>query len=800
MQTLLQDLQYGIRMLRKSPGFTVVAVLTLALGIGANSAIFTIVNSVLLRPLPYPHPEGLFLIKIGTPDGGFGPPSEREYLEFRKQSRAFDHIAAYSAGPANLTGIGEPVVLDRCEVTPSFWPTLDVAPALGRTFLHEEETGQAQNTVVISNRLWRTEFSADSAILGKGIFLDGTASIIVGIMPAGFGFPSDIDVWSPLAPGPGKPRIASQGVIARIAGSVLPQQAQAELKVISRRLATESSEMRHEDILRMVPLHEDVVGRVRHTLLVLLGAVAFILLIACANLANLFLARSFYRSQEMAVRASLGASRLRLVRQLLTESLLISVLGGLLGLLFSLWGVKVFLALVPGADLPRINEIHVDRWALAFNAIVSLLTGFLFGIVPAIQVSGVGLSRSLRQAGSRWASARAGRLKSALVVFEVALTLILLIGTGLLINSFVRLRSVYPGFNARNLMTMTISPPENRSLQQLKILEQEVLERLATLPGASSIAAVNCLPFGHAEINTTFAAEGFPNSFDQLLCVRMAISPQYFQTMGIHLLRGRCFTEGDNGGAPGVVVIGEAVAKHIWPNLDPLGRRITFTLNPSAKDWLTVIGIVEDVKQYWLGEPGMFAVYQPYFQVAHPLLLSQVVFLVRTQTDPRSVIGPMRERLREVDKNQPVYAVESMEDLISGSLADPRLYSRLLGVFSALALVMASIGIYGVMAFSVTQRTHEIGIRVALGAQKSDVLTLVMEQGVKLALIGVTTGLVGAWALTRLVSSLLYGVSATDPATFLAISVLLAAVALVASYIPALRATRVDPMVALRYE
>ncbi len=792
MDTFWLDLRYSFWMMRKSPGFTCVAVLTLALGFGVNSAIFTVVNSVLLRPLPYPHPECLFLIN--------GALSEYQYMEFQKQSKAFDHIAAYSAGLANLTGIGEPIVVHRCEVTPSFWPTLEVAPASGRTFLREEKTGEAQNAVVISERLWRAEFNADPAILGKIIILDGTAFTVVGIMPAGFAFPSKIDVWSPLPVGAGNPKLAVSGVIGRMAAGITTQQAQAEIKIISQRVVTRSSENDRDQVLRIFPLHEDVVGDVKHPLLVLLGAVGFILLIACANVANLLLARSFSRFPEMAVRASLGASRFRLVRQLLTESLLISVLGGLLGLLFGLWGVRAFLALVPGADLPRINEIHVDGWVLAFNSLISLLTGFLFGILPAIRISGVDLSESLKQAGSRQAPASAGGVRSTLVVSEMALALILLIGAGLLIKSFVRLRSVYPGFNPRNLLAMTVFPPANRSMQQLKNLEQQTLERIAALPGASSTAAINCLPFGHASIETSFNPEGQLDSFDQLVASRLAISPGYFQTMRIRLLSGRYLTEEDNEGAPGVVIIGEAVAKHVWPNQDPVGRRIAFDPKPSAKDWLTVVGVVEDVKHYWLGEPARLTLYQPYLQVSHPLFLSQIVFLVRTRTDPRNVIGLMRERLHEVDKNQPVYAVESMEDLINGSLADPRLYSRLLGIFSFLALVIASVGIYGVMAFSVTQRTHEIGIRVALGAQKSDVLTLVLEQGVKLALIGVTTGLVGALALTRLMSSLLYGVSATDPATFLAISVLLAAVALLASYIPARRATKVDPMAALRYE
>ncbi len=800
MGTLIQDLRYGLRMLAKNPGFTAVAVLTLALGIGANTAIFTVVNSVLLQPLPYPHPEQLFLIQSGTPDGGFGPLSDVEYMEYEKQSRAFEHLAAFSAGIANLTGVGELVLVRRCEVTAGFWPTIGIAPALGRTFPPGDAMALGRDSVVLSDRLWRAQFHADPAIIGKTLTLDGISRTVVGVMPVGFAFPSEQGVWSLASLEPLRLRVARRGVIARLRPDTSTRQAQAELDVISRQLASAFPDKERGQNLRLFSLHEYVVGDVGRSLLVLLGAVGFILLIACANVANLLLARGLGRRQEMAIRASLGAGRLRLVRQLLSESITLSLFGGALGLLLAAWGVRVFLSLVPPGDMPRIREIHLDGWVLAFTTLVSLLTGLMFGVAPAIQLSGVPLSESLQQAGSQRVTGSGQSLKNALVVSEVALAMVLLIGAGLLIKSFVRLRLVDPGFLPENVLTMTVFPPQSRTLEQLKSFHQQLLDKLRALPGIGSAAAVNWLPFGHALVSTSFGAEGLMDSFDQLVACRVGVSHDYFQTMGIRLLRGRYFNAWDNEKASPVAIVSGATANRVWPDQSPIGKRITFKAHPGPQDWHTVVGVVEDVRQQSLAEPAPLAIYQPYLQLSEPIYLSHMAYLVRSRTNPTGLAALMRERLHDVDKDQPAFAFETLQDLISGSIAQPRFYSRLLGAFSATALLIAAVGIYGVAAFSVSQRTHEIGIRLALGAERADILRMILRSSLPLILVGVGLGLCGAVVVTRVLQSFLFEVKATDTATFAAVSVLIAAVALLASYIPARRATKVDPMVALRYE
>jgi predicted permease len=796
IDNLLQDIRFGLRMLAKNPGFTAVAVLTVALGIGSNTAIFTVVNSVLLQPLPYPHPEQLFLIQLGTPGRGFGALTDVEYVEYEKQSRAFEHLAAFSAGIANLTGAGEPVVVRRCEVTAGFWPTMGIAPMLGRTFLPGEEKGPGRDSVVLSDRVWRTQFHADPGIIGKNVTLDGIAHSIVGVMPAGFAFPSEQGVWSLASLDPLKFKLARQAVIGRVKPGISTGQAQAEMDVISRHLFPNKE---GGQTLRLLPLHEYMVGDVERPLLVLLGAVGFVLLIACANVANLLLARGVARREEMAIRASLGAGRLRLVRQLLTESITLSLFGGALGLLLAAWGVRVFLALVSPGDMPRIREIHLDGWVLAFTALVSLLAGLMFGVAPALQLSGVPLSESLQQAGSQRVTGSSKRLKNALVVSEVALALVLLIGAGLLMKSFVRLRLVDPGFLPENVLTMTVIPPRSRTLEQLKSFHQQVLDKLRALPGIGSAAAVNWLPLGHALVSTRFGAEG-QDIFDQTVACRVGVSHDYFQTMGIRLLHGRYFNAWDNEKALPVVIMSRAAANRVWPDQNPLGKRVYFKPHPRPQDWLTVVGVVEDVRQRSLAESSPLAVYQPYLQVSDPIYLSHMVYVVRSTANPTSIAALMRERLREVDKDQPIYAFETLQDLISGSVAQPRFYSRLLGVLSAAALLIAAVGIYGVTAFSVSQRTHEIGIRLALGAKRADILRMILRSSLPLILIGVGLGLCGAFAVTRVLRSFLFEVKPTDTATFAAVSLLLAAVALLACYIPAHRAAKVDPMVALRYE
>jgi predicted permease len=800
VEDLVQDIRFGLRQLRRNPGFTAVAVLTLALGIGANTAIFTVVNSVLLQPLPYPHPERLFLIESAVPGRGFAWLSDDEYVEYEKRTQPFEHLAAFSASNSNLSGAGEPVVVRRCEVTAGFWPTMGIAPALGRTFRPEDEKSPGPKIVVLTDFLWRTQFHADSGIIGKSIALDGIPHAVVGVMPAGFAFPPKQGVWSLAGLEPLRMRHAEKGVIGRLKPGISTRQAQAELDVVARQLARAFPEKEDGLTLRLLSLQQYLVGDVQRSLLVLLGAVGFILLIACANVANLLLARGVARQQEMAVRASLGAGRFRLVRQLLSEGVLLSLFGGAFGLLLAVWGVRVFLSLVPPGDMPRIHEIHPDGWVLAFTALVSLLTGLVFSVAPAVQLSGVSLNESLQQAGSHRVTGSGQRLKNALMVSEMALALVLLIGAGLVIKSFIRLRAVDPGFIPENVLTMTVFLPEGRTAEQMKSFHQQVLEKLKGLPGIPSAAAVNWLPFGHGSVNAMYGADGLMDSFGEQFALRVGVSSDYFQTMGIHLLRGRYFNAWDNEKSPGVAILGQVAARRVWPDQNPIGKRITFKSHPGPQDWLTVVGVVEEVRQRSPALGAWPAIYQPYLQLPEPLYLSPMVYLARTGANRTGVATLMRERLHEVDKDQPVYAFESLQDLISGSVAQPRFYSRLLGTFGAIGLLIAAVGIYGVTAFSVSQRTHEIGIRLALGAERADILRMILRTSVPLILVGVGLGLCGAAAVTRVLRSFLFEVRPTDTGTFAAVSVVLAAVALLACYIPARRATKVDPMVALRYE
>jgi putative ABC transport system permease protein len=802
LETLLQDVRYGLRQLRCTPGFTAAAILTLALGMGATSAIFTVINSVVLRPLPYPHPERLFLIQSWLPGRDFGPLSAAEYVEYQKQTQAFAHLAAFSAGlGSRLTGPSEPLVVRRCEVTPSFWPTMGIAPELGQTFASQEEKG-APNTAVISDRLWRSHFGANPNLVGKTIFLDEAPFAIVGVMPAGFAFPRDPDVWTAadlrvLSVA----KVALYGVISRLRPDISLQQAQAEMDVFKRQFHAAHPDSDPKEVLRLFSLHKYIVGDVRGALLLLLGAAGFVLLVGCANVANLLLARGLARRQEIAVRASLGAGRARLFRQLLTESLLLSLLGGAVGLMLGRWLLRIFLWLVPGPELPRLHEIHVDTWVLAFAFAASLLTGLLFGIVPALHLSDAKLTESLRRAGNRWVSDGGRQLKNAVVISEMALALVLLIGAGLMLKSLVRLRSVNPGFNPRGLFTMTVILPQHRTAAQLKGFARQTLENLAGLPGAASVAAVNWLPFGHADVRSSFVAEGYVNpSGEPLIALRVATSPGYFGTMGIRLLRGREFTPGDNEKAPRVVMVGETLAKRMWPGEDALGKRVAFDWGPGPEDWYAVVGVVADTKQRWLGEPAQITVYQPYAQVDNPLWLSQMVFIARSQGNPNLIFRLMKDRLREVDKDQPPYALETMESLISDSMAQAKYESTMLAAFALIAVLIAAVGIYGVVAFSVSQRTHEIGVRIALGAQRRDVLQMILRRSGVLAALGVGLGVGGGFALTRLLQTFLFEVKTTDAATFAMASLLLIGVAMFSSYIPARRATKVDPMVALRYE
>lgn len=799
---MLQDLRYAIRTLWKAPSFTAIALLALALGIGANSAIFTVVNAVLLRPLPFPQSQDLYQISIVIPSAAFlrGAVEDPDREELEKHNTAFEYIGAFSGGRTSLSGYGEPIPVRGREVSPGFWQALRVGPALGRTFLPEEKDGSQSRVVVLSDELWRTHFQANREVLGKTVNLDGNPHVIIGVMPRGFAFPPNSDLWTPIIkPGPGN--VMARGVFGRLKAGVTMAQAQAESDAIVKNAEATSEHPEKGIGASLVSLHQSTVGKVRPTLLILFGAVGFILLIACANVANLLLARGAGRRQEIAVRASLGATRWRLARQLLTESSLLALGGGALGLLVALWAVPILLRLTPQGMFPRLTEVNVNSQVLGFTALLSMVTSLLFGIAPALQLSKARLAEFLKQGDRRLTGGQ--RLRSVLVASEIALSLVLLIGAGLMIKSFVRLRSVNPGFHPEHVVVLTLDLHQNsaRTPPQLIAYHQEVISRLATLPGVISVGAVNWLPLDQGLIMGDFQAEGVPKKKTRFNVSKPDVTADYFRTMGIQLLRGRTFDAHDTENSPQVAIVSQAVAKSVWGADDPVGKRITYDDGPNPTHWMTVVGVVDDVKQQSLSEKEpMPAIYEALPQVRHPFFLSHMAYAVRTTGNPAAAESMMRSRFREMDRNQPIQLIAAMDDLLDATTAEPRFYSRMLGAFSAIALLLASAGIYGVMAYTVAQRTREIGIRIALGAKSGDIFRSVMGRSAWLISAGVVVGLVGALGVTRVLEKLLFEIKPTDFSTFAVVTGILVAIALIASYIPAKRATSVDPMVALRYE
>ena len=805
LEHLIQDLRYALRMLRKNPGFTAVAVGTLALGIGANTAVFTVVNGVLLRPMPFPQPDRLFLVSFTPQHGPFETnPSltDSHYLEFRRADGLFERLASFTGSGANLTGAGDPVRIRTANVTPDFFPVLRVNPAIGRGFLAEEDQPGRDHVVVLSDELWRDRFGADSRVLGKEIKLDGAGHSVIGIMPPGFGFPYDAQAWTPLAVRIDSHNSFSRPVVGRLKPGVSRQEAQAELETLAHQLFLAPGEDRNGWVAQVLPLKELLVANIRASLVIFAGAVGFVLLIACANVANLLLARASGRQLEMAVRAALGAGRWRLIRQLLTESALVALAGGASGVLLAVWGVPALIALAPAGKIARIEMIRIDGWVLAFTFGISLITGIVFGLAPAFQATRSGLRESLGQAG-RTLTGRHEALRCALVLSEIALALVLLAGAGLMLKSFLRLRAVDPGFHPENVMTMTIDLPDSvyNTPAQMRVFHERTLSRLSGLPGVIAAGAVNWRPLGGALIVGTFRIheDGNPRP-PGFMVDKPCVSPGYFRAFGIRFLRGRDFTERDNSTAPGVVIVTRSVAERLWPGTDPIGKQISMEDHPKPGDWLTIIGVVDDIKQQGLAKKSDPAIYRPYLQVSQPFFLSHMTFAVRTASDPLSVAPAMRGVLREVDKDQPLQSIDTMQDLIAATTAEPRFQTRLLGVFAILAVALAAVGIYGVLAYSVAQRTHEIGIRMALGAQAADVLWMVFGRTLALVCAGIAIGAAGALGLTRVLSKFLFEVKPSDPATFAAVALLLVFAALAAGLIPARRAAQVDPMVALRYE
>jgi predicted permease len=796
---MLQDLRFVFRTWWKSPTFAALAILALALGIGVNSAIFSVVNAVVLQPLPFPQADRLCVIyssRLG-PFKGYGWVNDPDFLQFQKQNTTFERVAVFNGGLTNLTGIGEPMPITGQLVTDDFFAVLGVNASLGRTFI-PEDLKENTSVTVISDNLWRTHFARDRSVIGKTVQLNGTPHTIVGVTPPGFSFPAKADLWArvDLTPKPGV--MWSRRAIGRLKLGTSMMAARAETATLLERFNSQAERPQRGLTGGVASLQDLLVWKVRPSLWILLGAVAFILLIACANVANLLLARGAVRRQEVAVRASLGASRGRLIRQLLTESALLALMGGALGLLIASWTLPALVALVPEGMIPRLSEVKIDGQVLAFTLILSLATSLLFGLAPALQMSKSRLMEFLKQGDGRFTSGQG--LRTLLVVSEIALSLVLLIGAGLMIKSFVRLRSVNPGFNPESVLVMTADLPmtTQQTPQQLHAYHDEVISKMAAMPGVIAAGAINWLPFDMPLIRGDYYAEGNRAHFN---VTKSGVTPDYFRAMSIPLLRGRTFEPRDTESSTQVAVIGKSVAKSSWGDEDPIGKRITLEDHPKPQDWLTVVGVVDDVKQQELAEKSPLpVVYQPLSQVTRPFFLFHVAYVVRATGNPSLLAGMMKTRFREVNHEQPIQMIAPLDDLISATTAQPRFYSRMLGSFSALALLLSSLGIYGVFAYSVTQRTREIGIRVALGAQNGDIFRSVMSRSAVLVSIGVAIGIAGAFAVTRVLKTLLFEVTPTDLPTYAGVSALLFFVALLASYVPARRATAVDPMVALRYE
>ncbi len=806
---MFQDLRFGLRMLLKHKSFTTIAILTLSLGVGANTAIFSIVNAVLLRPLPFAEPERLLWF-----GGWVGADKEQgvtpaDFLDYREQCQSFTQIAAsVSDGiPMNLSGGGEPERIKGGYVTANYLDMFGVKPALGRAFAAEEglegvNMEGGDRVVVLSHALWRRRFGADPAIINQTITLDKRNVTVIGVMPPQIQYPPGVELWLPFS-FPASPQSAFRSrefhflrPVAKLKPGVTSAQAQAEVETIARRLQSLYPKTNANQSLFLWPLQERLVGNIRLTLLTLLGAVGCVLLIACANVANLLLARASARWREIAVRSALGASRGRVVRQLLTESLALAALGGLGGMLLAKLGVKL-LAPLSADYLPRADEVRINATVFGFTLAVALLTGLLFGLAPALQSARLDLTEALKEgAKGAGSGARRHRTLNLLVVGEVALSMILLIGAGLLINSFVRLQQVSPGFDEKNLLTARIDIPNPYAQPEKK---QQFFERLqqrvAALPGVEAVGLVTELPLANQSANFKFKIEGRPEpapgqSPDADI---RAVNHDYFRAMRIPLLKGRNFTEVEVRDNAKVVVISDELARLYFAGEDPLGQRLL--RGPLGKEEpLEIIGIVGDIRHRGLSSGLRQTIYSP------SLSLGFTNLVIRTKNDPVSLAAAVRREVAAIDPNQPVANIKTMERWVSESVAQPRFRTLLLGLFSGAALLLAMVGIYGVMSYAVSQRVHELGVRMALGARAGDVLRLVISQGMRLALAGVAIGLASAFALTRLIKDLLFGVRATDPLTFATITLLLTGVALVACYLPARRATKVDPMVALRHE
>jgi len=816
MGTLLQDLRFGLRMLAKNPGFTAVAVLTLALGIGANTAIFSVVNGVLLNPLPYPEPERLVSVYSRTPQYSRWSISYPNFLDWVRYNRSFSGLGAFRADDFNLTGLGEPERVPTEMVSASFFPILRVKPAIGRTFLPEEDQVGAPPVAVISDGFWKRKFGASPEVLGKSLMLNGTAYSIVGVLPVDFHYtgnnfpPSDLFVpigqWNDPA---FRDRKVGMGMdaVGRLNPSVTFEQASIEMEALGRRMAEEYPEANKGTGITLVPLKQDLVGDIRQYLLVLLAAVAFVLLIACVNVANLLLARSTSRTHEFAIRAALGAGGHRMVRQLLTESLLLGLAGGSFGLVLASWGLHAILKLLPAA-LPRVEEVHLDGRVLLFTLVASVLAGLLFGAVPALKQSHRDLHETLQE-GGRGSSGARHRAQWAFVVVETALALVLLAGAGLTIRSLAKLWSVNPGFDPRHVLTFQASSPPapGATPDSTRATMRALQARLAAIPGVESVSlSTGAMPMA-GDMEVPFWVEGKPKPAtlaEMNGTLFYIVQPDYLKTMRIPLRRGRFLSPQDNEHSPLSIVIDERFARLFFGDQDPVGKHINFAIINSTAE---IVGVVGHVNQWGLDTDATAQIQaQCYLQIAQvpdqfmPMVAGHVGAVLRTAMAPLSEVGSIRRNLAQFNSQMVVFDTRTMDGIIADSLAARRFSMILLGIFAALALLMACVGIYGVVSYLVGQRTHEIGIRMALGAGRGRVLARILGEGVIMALLGVAMGLAVALVLMRFLASQLFGVSSHDPLTLAGVAGLLILVALAACLVPARRATKVDPLIALRYE
>ena len=803
MHTLLQDIRYAVRGLIKRPGFVVVAVATLAFGIGANTAIFSVVDAVLLSPLSFPEPERIVFadgtnLSLGIPDGG--ATSVPDFSDWRNQSSSFEQLAAFVAGGTILVTNDEPERVRGTSVSEDFFPLFRTKPFKGRLIQADEFKEGNDSVAIVSYALWQRRFGASDNVIGSKIQVSNSSITIVGVMPPGFDYPTQTEIWFPLPIDPAREKRFNRflNVVGRLKPGIDIKQARSEMTVINERLAQNYGETNRGWNVKLTTLQDRIVGDLRPALLILLGAVALVLLIACANVANLQLARATYRQREVAVRTALGASRFRIIRQLLTESVLLSIVSGGVGLVLSIWLIKLLISISP-PNSPRFEEIRMDFRVFGFAFAVAFVTGVVFGLVPAIQTSKIDLNETLKEGGRSGSQARRNRIGSALMISEIALSFMLLVGAGLLIKSFIRLREVSPGFNPANVLTMRLSLPAGKYPQgepRVQVYRQ-ILERISSLPGVASAGAVLSLPLraDTFSLGRGYLREGDPETSTAAGNANfLTVTPTYFDTMQIPLKAGRRFTDSDTNDKAKVVIVNETMARKLWPGESPIGRKIWVWYD--EKFHREIVGVVGDTRVS-LDTEAESQMYVPFAQDAGWGTLS---LAVRTRGEPTELAGAVRNEIRAVDKGVTIYNVKTLNDVVALSAAPRRTPMLLLSSFAGVAMLLAMLGIYGVTAYYVTQRTHEIGVRIALGAQMRDVLKLVLTRGVIFALAGIVIGVAGAFGLTRYLMTLLFGVRPIDLMTFVLVAAILMVVALLACVIPARRAAKIDPLVALRYE